>query len=176
MTQLVTDLLCGFERDGYRKVILLSGHYPNRWEFLDPAVRAYRESGGRMEVLVLMENEVPDVGGDHAAKFETSSMLYLHPDSVDQKQLTSGVCDDLGGPDERRNWMDGKYKEHPCYGMVGIDPRSHASATVGKENTERLIEFLVRWLAEDSPPESQGNAHQQGASLKEFRSARKENK
>ena len=148
MTQLVTDLLCGFERDGYRKAILLSGHYPNRKEFLDAAIGAYRAAGGTLDILALVENEAPDVGGDHAAKFETSYMLYLHPETVNMERLKSDICEDVGGTDESRNWMDSQYKEHPCYGQVGIDPRAHASATVGQANTERLIQFLAQWLGQ----------------------------
>ena len=151
MTQIVIDLLRGFERDGYRKAILLAGHYPNREEFLDVAISAYRKTGGKMQVLALVENQAPDVGGDHAAKFETSYMLYLHPATVDMDRLKSGKNNDLGDPDECRNWMDSQYKEHPLYGLVGIDPRAHASAAVGRLNTQRLIRFLAQWLGQVTP-------------------------
>jgi len=147
MTQLTIDLLHGFERDGYRKAILLSGHYPNRSAFLDAAIASYRNAGGGMEVLALVENQARDVGGDHAAKFETSYMLYLHPHTVDMNRLDGGNRDERGGPEEDRNWMDPKHKDHPCYGLVGIDPRSHANAAVGRENTDNLLAFLAEWLA-----------------------------
>ncbi len=78
MVQIVTELLWGFERDGYRKAILISGHYPNRPEYLDAARATYLSHGGTMKVLALIENEVPGAEGDHAAKYETSYMLYLH--------------------------------------------------------------------------------------------------
>lgn len=150
MVQILTELLHGFERDSYRHVILLSGHYPNLREYMQPAVDAYLGAGGTMRGLTLIENQVPGVGGDHAAKHETSSMLYLHPDLVDVERLHSGQQNDIGGPDEIINWMIDTPADHPCYGLVGIDPRAHASADVGRDNTERLIAFLEAWLNE--PP------------------------
>jgi len=142
---LTVELLRGFEADGYEKVILLSGHYPNRSQFMDSAIAEYRQSGGQMAVLALVENQADDVGGDHAAKFETSFMMYLHPDKVDVERLNASR-DGLGGVDERINYMGDEYRGHPCYGLVGIDPRAHASAAVGRENTEHLLAFLEKWL------------------------------
>jgi creatinine amidohydrolase len=147
MQQIVTELLHGFERDGYRRAVLLSGHYPNRGEFLDPAIEDYRDAGGVMEVLAIVENQAPGVAGDHAAKFETSYMLYLHPRTVDTRRLRGGGDHDTGGADERVNWMGPEYEGHPCYGLVGIDPRAHASLETGRDNTERLIAFLADWMA-----------------------------
>lgn len=146
MVAIVTNLLSGFERDGYRKAILLSGHYPNRSEYMDDAIERHRESGGQMEVLALVENQAPDVDGDHAAKYETSYMLYLHPEMVSIDRLKAGPQTDIRGPDEKVNWMADEYEGHPCYGLVGIDPRTHANAGVGESNTKSLIRYLVEWL------------------------------
>jgi creatinine amidohydrolase/Fe(II)-dependent formamide hydrolase-like protein len=81
----MTRLLWGFERDGYEKAILLSGHYPNRSQYLDPALQRYKNDGGSMDVLALIENQIPNGQGDHASKYETSFMLYLHPETVDMQ-------------------------------------------------------------------------------------------
>jgi creatinine amidohydrolase len=150
MIQLVTELLQGFERDGYRKAILISGHYPNRPEYLDGAKAAYTEAGGTMGVLTLIENEVPGGHGDHAAKYETSYMLHLLPELVDLDRLHAGPEDDLRGPDEVVNWMTPEHKGHANYGLVGIDPRAHASAEVGREETSRLLDFLAAWVDGES--------------------------
>jgi creatinine amidohydrolase len=150
MIQIVTELLGRFEANGYRQAILISGHYPNRKEYLDEAARVHRARGGNIRVLCLVENQAPGVGGDHAAKYETSSMLYLHPETVDMGQVAGPPTDDVGGPEQRTNWMGDEYAYHPCYGIVGIDPRKYASAEVGRENTERLIEHLAKWLEEGS--------------------------
>ena len=148
MIALTTQLLHGFERNGYRRAILLSGHYPNRPEYLDTARLAYISAGGRMRVLSIIENEVPGGEGDHAAKVETSLMLYLQPDTVDQARLDGG-SDERGGPDETINWMSEAYKGHPCYGLVGTDPRAHASVEFGRAQTETLLDYLETWINQD---------------------------
>ncbi len=81
------------------------------------------------------------------------SSTSLHPETVDMQRLKSKPLDDPGGPDERVNWMDDAFKDHPCYGLLGIDPRPYASIDVGKEGTERLIDFFSDWLKAktDSP-------------------------
>ena len=142
MAVIVTELLQGFERDSYQWAILLSGHYPNRWEYLDKASRAYLAAGGKMKVLALIENEIPGIGGDHASMFETSSMLYLHPETVDHAILPKGMDSD----DAIHNWMGTEFHGHPCYGLVGVDPRGHASVEIGRQSTEGLIAFLANWL------------------------------
>lgn len=146
MIRVMADLLHGFERDGYRKAILLSGHYPNQREYMLPAMAAYRAAGGTMDVLSLIENQAPGVAGDHAAKYETSSMLYLCPDLVDMARLRVGGWDDIAAADQVVNWMGDAYRGHPCYGLVGLDPRAYASAAVGQEHTERLLAYLAAWL------------------------------
>ena len=148
MIQLVSELLRGFERDGYRQVILLSGHYPNRPVYLDQALAAYRAGEGRMRGLAIIENEIPGVPGDHAALHETSFMLHLHPETVDATALS---VPPTGLPDgEIHNWMGPESLEHPCYGLVGIDPRGRAAAELGRVSTEKLIDFLASWLEEEN--------------------------
>jgi hypothetical protein len=101
-----------------------------------------------MRVRALLENEVEGIGGDHAAKFETSSLMFLAPDTQDLSTLKGEPTDDVGGPDEKVNWMDDAHKGHPCYGLVGVDPRTHASAAVGRDSAEKLIAALATWLDE----------------------------
>lgn len=146
MVQIVVELLRGFERDGYEKTILISGHYPNRGEYLEEAWERHREAGGNMDVLRLIETQAPGAGGDHAAKWETSAMLYLHPDTVDLHALDGEPSDDIAGPEEKTNWLGDEYRNHPCYGIVGTDPRAYASADAGREHTEGLLTFLEAWL------------------------------
>jgi creatinine amidohydrolase len=150
MITLVTQLLWGFERDGYQKTVLLSGHYPNRSEYLDAGRQAYLSAGGQMQVLSIIENEVPGCQGDHGAKVETSAMLYLHPDTVDLSELERGNSKTLGGPQEEINWMGEAYRTHPCYGLVGVDPRAYASAAFGEVQTEALFAFLEAWVERDA--------------------------
>jgi creatinine amidohydrolase len=150
MVTIVAALLQGFERDGYQSVILLSGHYPNRKQYQDAAVALYEGGGGRMRVFAVVESEFEGIGGDHAAKYETSSLMFLDPDVQDLASLGNEPTEDVGDADERKNWMDPVHKGHPCYGLVGIDPRRHASAGVGRESSERLIDGLEAWLKSDT--------------------------
>ncbi len=154
MTRLVTQLLFGFEKDGYRQAILLSGHYPNRSQYLDAAIQNYLagEGGQRstqpMKVLALVENQIPAGKGDHAALYETSFMLYLHPDTVDAAALRLPEGAAASDPTQVVNWMGAEWKGHPCYGLVGIDPRQHANPGLGAQMTTDLITYLKQWLEE----------------------------
>jgi creatinine amidohydrolase len=146
MIRITTDLLHRFEANGYEKAILLSGHYPNPGDYVEPAVEAFNATNPSMQILQLVEANVPGVGGDHAAKHETSYMLHLYPHTVDMQRLDVEPRDDIGEPDVRHNWMDDDLKAHPCYGIVGIDPRTHASAETGKAHTELLLDHLADWV------------------------------
>ena len=146
MVPVITELLHGFEAKGYKKAVLLSGHYPNRGEFIDAAVEAFKSAGGGMNILAIVECEVPDVDGDHGAKNETSFMLYLHPETVDMERLKLGPQDDIGPPDVRGWWLGDEFVDHPCYGLAGIDPRGRATSEAGRLNTEKLLAFLENWV------------------------------
>ena len=150
MVDIVTSLLRGFEKDGFETAVLLSGHYPNKAQYFEAAIKEYRDAGGTMHVHGLIEFEAEGVNGDHAALYETSYMLHLIGDLVDLSELGPEDSADIGDPDERRNWMDPEFAEHPCYGIVGFDPRGRASADIGRENTEGLIDFLSELVKRDT--------------------------
>jgi len=157
LRQLTLDLLVECERQGYRAAILLAGHYPNREDYLAPAIAAYREAGGTMHVLTLKEIQTPGIDkGCHACMTESSLMLYLHPDTMDMSALDGAPTDDIGGPDETCNWLDESFRDHPCYGILGIDPRGRSTAEVGARYTECLLRQLERWLRGevDLPPDA----------------------
>jgi creatinine amidohydrolase/Fe(II)-dependent formamide hydrolase-like protein len=100
-----------------------------------------------LRALAIIENEVPGVPGDHASLYETSSLLFLHPETVAAERL---ALPPEGLPDgDTHNWMGSESAGHPCYGLVGIDPRGRASAALGQESTEHLIVYLQHWLEEN---------------------------
>ena len=144
MSTIVSELLAGFERDGYEAAILVSGHYPNRNQYLDAGIAQFREYGGMMRVLAIVENQIEGIDGDHAAKYETSSLMFLDPDTQDLSSLENRT--DIGGADEKRNWMGSEMDGHPCFGLVGIDPREHATEAGGRDSSELLIDRLKAWL------------------------------
>ena len=147
MVQLLLGLLARFEQDGYQAAILLSGHYPNHTEYQLPAVEQYIAAGGQMAVLSVVENQLPGVNGDHASLYETSAMLHLHPRTIKTENL---VLENDQQPELGiQNWMDERLKSHPCYGLVGIDPRGQASAEIGTQMTEGVINGLAAWLRQN---------------------------
>lgn len=118
-------------RQGFKAVIVVTGHYGASQQM------AVREAAVRMSKVL----NLPVLGtaeymlgldqgyyGDHAAFFETSLMMYLHPDTVD--------LDRLG--------------EEPHEGVGGRDPKKHANAGDGKRIAEAIIGRLAS-LAEQMP-------------------------
>lgn len=118
------DKLCReAARQGFRAVIILTGHYGAAQQMVvrDVAIRASRTLGipvlGTPEYILAL-----DAGylGDHAAWGETSLMMYLDPESVDLTRLG----------------------EPPHKGVGGRDPREATRA-----DGERLAETIVSRLA-----------------------------
>lgn len=110
-------------RDGFRAVIILTGHYGAAQQIVvrETAVRMSRALGipvlGTPEYLLAI-----DVGytGDHAGWGETSLMMHLHPGSVDLSLLG----------------------EPPHKGVGGRDPRE-ATAKDGRLLTETIVSRLA---------------------------------
>lgn len=64
---------------------------------------------------------------DHAAKWETSNMMFFYPELVDMAALGDGpLAPDMKAPD----------------GIGGLDPRKHASAEVGRRNAELAAQAI----------------------------------
>ncbi len=115
--ELVVHTFSEIESLGFTTIVPYPGHYP-LIEPLERAIARYRADGGRSAVVVLKDQ---DAGvGDHAAKVETSLLLALRPDLVDLDEL-----DPL---------------EAAPTGVLGEDPRRHASARYGEEILGKLLE------------------------------------
>ncbi|MBC8426628.1 creatininase family protein, partial [bacterium] len=84
----------------------------------------------------------PESASAHAAKWETSNMMFFYPDLVDMSELGDGPIN-----------LDMK----PPSGIGGLDPRKHASAEVGRRNVELAAEAIGRKAQEllASLPEDQ---------------------
>jgi len=109
---------------GFKVIVTIAGHYP----LSEPAKRAaeaFMPTKRAVVIPIIGFDLVSDRGytGDHAARWETSLMLYLRPDLVDM-----GALD----PDPSR----------PLIGVMGVDPRGTASAEYGKEGMDAMIEAL----------------------------------
>lgn len=114
-----------FESFGYKHIIVLPGHYP-LFNPVDNAVERYHNEGGQSGIFVLKDTMYAEDGssGDHAAAFETSLMMALCPESVDLTALSSDL-------------------NEANTGVLGEDPRIHASAEFGYKILEKF-EFLTK--------------------------------
>lgn len=111
-----------------KAVCLLCGHYPIH-DWAAPVVERFNAAFADTQAFAGIEFHYPppgeDVGGDHAAKWETSYLWYLRPDCVD-------ISVYLGREDE------------PLVGVMGNDPRREASVEIGRAACDLIVEGMVR--------------------------------
>ena len=120
---LMLKTLFQIETLGFEAIVLIPGHYP-LIRSVNNSVDKYFESGGKCHILKLTDfNYDADDGysGDHAAAFETSLMMALHPELVDLSKLD----DDLSKPN---------------IGVIGRDPRIHASEEFGNKILDKFVD------------------------------------
>lgn len=129
---------------GFKVCVAMTGHYPyEQPAFLkEEAEWVMRSSNNRIRIWALADYEpVTDLEyrGDHAAKWETSILMYLRPDLVEMDQLPQNLDEKL-------------------WGVGGLDPRVHAAPEVGKEICEAIVDRVGRrateMLAEMTPPKA----------------------
>jgi creatinine amidohydrolase len=111
-----------------KAVCLLCGHYP-LYHYAAPVVEQFNREFRDTRAFAGRELDYPArsarVGGDHAAKWETSYLMYLRPDCVDMSVYL------------------GRGRE-PLVGVMGEDPRRSASAEAGRIACELIVQAMVR--------------------------------
>ena len=136
MVPVLTELFNRLKRTGYRVIIGVSGHnVRGQIDMIDKALEPVTADGnvagiGLWEITL---SQGPESSSDHAAKWETSNMMFLYPDQVDMSELGDGPIN-----------LDMK----PPSGIGGLDPRKHASAKVGRRNVELAAEAIGRQARE----------------------------
>ena len=144
LVPVLAELFDRLKKTGFRVIIGVSGHnIPEQIEMIRAALEGVTADGtvagvGLWEVTL---SECDESGTDHAAKWETSNMMFFYPDRVDMGEL---------GDEEIVLDMS------PPHGIGGMDPREHASAEVGRRNVElaaRALGEKARELLESLPPE-----------------------
>ncbi len=137
-----TQLFKRLKRSGFRVIIGVSGHNVKGQidminQALEPVVADGTVTGVGLWEISLSKG--PESGTDHAAKWETSDMMFFYPDLVDMSKLGTGpLAPRMKPPD----------------GIGGLDPRVHASAEVGRRNVELAAEAIgakARELLESLP-------------------------
>lgn len=146
LVPVLTDLFHRLKKTGFRVIIGVSGH--NVQGQIDMITQALNPimSDGTATGIGLWEmtlSRCEESNSDHAAKWETSNIMFLYPDLVDMSELgTDPLAPDMKPPD----------------GIGGLDPREHASAEVGRRNVELAAEAIgskARELLESLPQDQQ---------------------
>jgi len=129
---------------GARVIIGVSGHNVQKQiDMVNDALKSVTADGtvagiGLWEMTL---SRCEESNSDHAAKWETSNMMFFYPELVDLSELGTGpLAPNMKPPD----------------GIGGLDPREHASAAVGRRNVELAVEAIGRKaeeLLQSLPPE-----------------------
>jgi creatinine amidohydrolase len=142
---VLTELFTRLKKMGARVILGVSGHNVQGQidminKTLAPVVADGTVAGlGLWEITLSQSNES---NTDHAAKWETSNMMFLYPELVDLSTLGDGpLAPNMKPPD----------------GIGGLDPRKHASLEVGKRNVALAAQAIGRKAKEllESLPENQ---------------------
>ena len=151
ITPLIEATLNHLARQGFKVVVLLTGHYPKEQvDMVHRLAQEAQERHPRVRFIGLTEPEVTTpqpgdaYGGDHAAKYETSIALALNPDWVHLDRLTAGRDPaQVTLPATPRKNASTHDPTHPLYALHGQDPRTTASKELG----EKLVAEIVQRLA-----------------------------
>lgn len=108
LSRLVTDLLHGYAKMGFKKAVLFSGHF--EMEHFSAITRGISKvtsiEGVFLTALDLLKNKVRELddvtltwpyAGDHAAEWETSLMLHLYPGLVHMGKAPETIELDMPG-------------------------------------------------------------------------------
>jgi len=139
---MLAELFERLKATGFRVIIGVSGHnIPEQIAMIDQALEPVVADGtvtgmGLWEVTL---SECEGSNTDHAAKWETSNMMFFYPNLVDLAALGDGPLAPAMKPPD---------------GIGGLDPREHASAEVGERNVQLAAEAIgnkARELLESLP-------------------------
>ncbi len=145
LVPVITDLFQRLKSSGFRVIIGVSGHNVQQQidminKALEPVVADGSVAGIGLWEITLSRG--PESNTDHAAKWETSDMMFFYPGLVDLSELGIGpLAPEMKPPD----------------GIGGLDPRKHASRKVGKRNVDLAAEAIGKKAVEllESLPEDQ---------------------
>jgi len=141
---VLTELFERLRKTGFRVILGVSGHNVQNQIDMINASLAPVVAGGEAAGVGLWEmtlSRCDESSSDHAAKWETSNMMFFYGDLVDMGELPDGPMNlDMKAP----------------HGIGGQDPRVHASVEVGRRNVELAADAIgrkARELLESLPPD-----------------------
>ncbi len=127
---VIRGLFQGLKATGFRVIIGVSGHNIKEQIFMVEEALKDVTADGTVAGAGLWEmslSKSAESGTDHAAKWETSNMMFFYPKLVDLKELGDGpLAPNMKPPD----------------GIGGEDPRKHASAEVGARNCQLCADAI----------------------------------
>lgn len=122
--EIVRNVARQAARAGFR-ILFGIGHGPSTSQFAKLSDEMYAECGIRLLNL----RDGTGISGDHAAKYETSDVMYLRPELVHMDRLSED-------PDDFPK------------GVSGDDPRTSASASVAEAHVPVFIEHVRKVIEE----------------------------
>ncbi len=132
LVAVLTALFERLKKTGFKVILGVSGHnVQGQIDMINQALAPVLADGtvagaGLWEVTL---SQGPESNTDHAAKWETSNMMFLYPDLVEMSALGDGpLAPNMKAPD----------------GIGGQDPRKYASAEVGRRNVELAAAAIGR--------------------------------
>jgi creatinine amidohydrolase len=132
LVPLLIDLFERLKKTGFRVILGVSGHnVQGQIDMINQALVPVLADGtvaglGLWEITL---SRGAESNTDHAAKWETSNMMFFYPELVDLAALGENpLAPDMKPPD----------------GIGGLDPREHASLEVGRRNVELAAAALGR--------------------------------
>ncbi|MCE5325168.1 MAG: creatininase family protein [Planctomycetaceae bacterium] len=132
LVPVIGQLFAQLKATGFRVIIGVSGHnIPEQLAMIENAL-ADVTADGQCTGAALWEmtlSKCAESDSDHAAKWETSNMMFFYPQLVDLSELGDGEI---------------TFDMSPPHGISGLDPRRHASAAVGQRNAELACDAMGR--------------------------------
>jgi len=143
---LLDDILEGLYRNGFRVLVILTGHSPGeQTTAVKEAAQRLLQNHPDAKIWALAEYEAyPDeFRGDHAAKWETSILQYLRPELVEMDRLVAAAS--LEAPDETRS-IEEMNAPGPLHGILGMNPAKTASPQLGEETVTAIVSNIAKWV------------------------------
>jgi len=130
--KLYIEIFKGLVTVGFKIIIGVTGHdVKEQVSSLQKAVDAIKEDGTTTGFAMMegtLNAEDADIGMDHAAKWETSYLMVLHPELVEMDKIAD---EDLESQEGRKE-----------AGIGGLDPRVHASCEVGEKAITKMVDTI----------------------------------
>lgn len=123
---MATEYLEQLASEGFKVIVIIMGHYGSQHvDAIREVVVDFNENQDKAIAWAFPDYEMTTADGfpgEHGATYETSYMMYFHPELVDLTRL----------PQDREITVDED-------GIGGLDPRSNASAKNGRDGTIALV-------------------------------------